>query len=297
MFKRVVLALFAVVGLLAQDAPQEGQLPKIAVLPLKGGAMSGQMTDQGETLYQMVTTMFFNLKRFDVIERSQLQAVLGESKFQNSGLVDEGSAVELGKQLGAKFVVLGNWTGTAAVQKSTNYNEKTGYQESTAYTGNINVNVRMVEVQTGKIKATFRATGAPLMAFSVGDAIATMLKEVDKKLGREIANEFPLAGIILKLISEKEFLIDLGKADGVKKGDEFVAIQRGEPIVHPRTGALIPGEKTVLAEFEITKVDERTSVVKISKNITKPTFKVGMELEQKPKEAGLGEKLGNWLRR
>jgi hypothetical protein len=299
MFKRMLLALVTVVGLFAQDAPAgEPQLPRLAVMPLKG-VFSGQMVDQGDTVYQMVATLFHKMRRFDLIERAQLQNVLGEGKFQASGLVDDASAVELGKQLGAKFVLLGSWNGNQATQRGSYTDPKTGItSQTTSYTGNLNINLRMVDVQTGKIKNTFQATGASgALTMSVADALNSIMKDVNTKLERVISNEFPLQGIILKVLNDKESMIDVGKGDGVGKGDVFLAITRGEPIVHPRTGALIPGEKTILAELEVTRVDERTSIVKVSKNIAKVAFKVGMELEQKPKEAGTLEKLGDFFRR
>lgn len=297
MLKRLFTALAAVAILGAQDpAPAEGQQQtRIAVLPLKG-SHAGHLSDQGDTVYQMVTNIFIKLKRFEVMERAQISGVLGEGKFQNSGLADESTAVELGKQLGVKYVVLGNWSGRLDVDKSHYTNAQGQYQESTRYTGQMQVNVRMVEVQSGKIKYTFTGLGKPIGIMSLGQAQESMMKDLDRKLDRAISNEFPLTGYILKAMSEKEFLIDLGKADGLKTDDEFVAIVRGESIVHPRTGALVPGEKTVVAEFKVTKVDERTSVVKLKKNEKNVPFKPGMELEQKPKEAGLLEKAGGWMR-
>jgi curli biogenesis system outer membrane secretion channel CsgG len=296
MLKKVLFAVVAVFGLYAQDPGQEPQLPRVAVMPLKA-SFSGQLVDQGDTINQMVTTAFHKLKRFELIERAQLQMVLGEGKFQGSGLVDDSSAVELGKQAGAKMVMVGSWTGNLNIQHGQTTNYKTGVTTpTTSYTGQIRVNIRMVDVQTGRIKYTFEATGQPLAAMSVGDATTSMLADVDKKFNRVVANEFPLAGIILKVISEKEFLMDVGKGDGVQKGDIFVAIKRGEDIIHPRTGARIPGEKTVLAELEVSRVDERTSVVRLSKNIAKLPFSVGMELEQKPKEASFWEKAGDMIR-
>lgn len=290
-----LMAAVATVSIALAQTPAER--PRIAVLPLKG-SMAGLMTDQGDTLYQKVTTQLLRLKRWDVIERAQMGAVMEEGKFQNSGLIDDASAVALGKQLGVQFVFLGSWTGTMTREVSTTRNADGTYNQSISFPGSVSVSLRMVDVQTGRIKATFDAKGAPMAPISVADSLASIHKDLDRKLERAIANEFPLTGTLLKVMGPKEVMMDLGTNDGIKKEDPFVIVERGEDIIHPKTGAVIKGEKRVLAELEVIRVEPDKSFLKINKLIDK-TFvpKPGMDLESAPKEAGLGEKFGSWFRR
>lgn len=296
MLKCLMLAICLAAGLMAQESAVAPAQPRIAVLPLKG-SFRGLMPDQSDSVYQVVTSLLVRLRRFEVMERAQIQAVLGEGKFQGSGLVDEGSAVELGKQLGASFVFLGSWTGHADQQVQRSITNQAGYQENTQFSANISINLRMVDVRTGRIAHTFDATGAPMIPLSVADAVKTALKEAEKRLERVVRNAYPLTCIVLKALSEKELLVDLGVADGAQKGDVFCIIRRGEDIIHPRTGERLPGEKIFLAEVEVLRVDERTSVVKVKKNDQKLTFRPGQELEQKPKEASRWEKFGDFFRK
>lgn len=294
MLKSLILAIGLVLGLPHQE-PGARQ-PRVAVLPLKG-SFRGLMPDQGDAAYQVVTSLLVRLKRFEVIERAQIQAVLGEGKFQASGLVDDASAIELGRQLGATFVLLGSWTGNADQQTQRSITNQAGYQENTHFSASISIQLRMVDVKTGRILHTFEATGAPLVPLSIADAVKTALKEAEKRLDRAVRNTYPLACIVLKSLSEKELLVDLGIGDGIQKGDLFCIFRRGEDIIHPRTGERIPGEKILLAEVEVVRVDERTSVVKIKKNEQKLPFQPGQELEQKPREPSRLEKIGDWFRR
>ena len=296
-----VLAMLFCIGLSAlgqaPDPQAAGQKPRIAVLPLRG-TRAGMMEDQGDTLYQKVTAEFLRLKRFDVIERAQMGAILREGKFQNSGLVDDASAVALGKQLGVQFVILGSWNGVMTRQVDVMTDKQGRRSESISFPGSVTTSLRMVDVQTGGIKATFEAKGAPFGGGSPSDSLASMLKDLDKKLGREISNMFPLTGCILKVLNEKEAIIDLGGDDGVKIDDPFALVLAGEDIVHPKTGKVIKGEKSVLAQLKVTRVDSDKAYVRIDKLIDRSVvLKAGMDLESMPKKAGAMESFGDFFRR
>jgi len=272
----------------AVDAAPSG-LPLIAILPLKGEGR-GQFGDQADTIYQKVTSAFFKTRRFELMERAQLAAVLGEAKFQNSGMVDDASAVALGKQLGVKFVVVGSYSGdmTHTVDRGT-YKDGKSY-ENNYYPAKVTVSLRMVNVENGRIHETFDAGGAA-KDDSGTRSISNMMNDLNRKLDREVSNKFPLAGYIIVVNSEKEAMIDLGKKAGVQRDDLFVIVERGQDIVHPVTGKIIPGKKTVLTELKVLSVDDETSIVKI--NGAKVPMKVGQVIESKPKEAGFWEKLGD----
>lgn len=284
------LSWIAPVRLSAQDAPQASSgLPLIAILPLKGEGR-GQFGDQSDAIYQKVTSAFFKTKRFEIMERAQLSAVLGEAKFQNSGVVDDASAVALGKQLGVKFVLVGSYSGDMShtVDRGT-YKDGKSY-ENNYYPAKVGVSLRMVNVENGRIQETFEAAGAA-KEDSGTRSISKMMNDVTRKLDREVSNKFPQAGYIIVVNSEKEAMIDLGKKSGVQADDYFVIVERGQDIVHPVTGKIIPGKKTVLTELKVISVDDETSIVKISG--AKVPLKVGQVIESKPKEAGFWEKLGD----
>jgi len=275
---------------LAQDAPPaEGSgKPMIAIVPLKGEGR-GQFGDQHDEMYQKATQAFFQTRRFDLMERGQLSAVLGEAKFQSSGLVDDATAVALGKQLGVKFIVLGSFNGNMSPNTEQVYNILTkDTRPATFWAGTANINLRMVNVETGKIQETFVATGTSKDA-NATKSLTELLKDLAVKLNREVSNKFPLTGFVIKLLGEKEAVIDLGSKDGVGKGDQFAVVQRGEDIVHPVTGRVIRGQKKIITELKVTSVDEETATVKITGD--KVPLKLGLGLESIPKKAGIWESL------
>lgn len=288
-FLALALVLTAVAPARAQE--EQGK-PRLAVLTLKGEGR-GTFGDQRDEIYQKVTQAFFSTKRFELMERSQLSAVLGEAKFQASGLVDDATAASLGKQLGVKFVVLGSYNGSMDRLVQTNQTPR-GPVYNTVFPAKVTLYIRMVNVESGRIVETFEATGMS-KDNNPTRGLSDVMADLSVKLNREVSNKFPVTGYLIKVLGPTEAIIDLGKKDGVAEGDKFLLVERGEDIVHPVTGKIIKGQKKVITELKVTSVDDETSTVKISGD--KVTLKVGLVLESEPKKAGFWESLGDALKK
>lgn len=279
-------------GLSLPLSAQADGKPRVAVLPLRGEGR-GTFGDQRDETYQKVTQAFLLTKRFELMERAQLSAVLGEGKLQQSGLVDDATAIALGKQLGVKFVVLGSYNGSMD-RTVESYQSKTGPVYNVFFPAKINLNLRMVNVESGRIEEAFEASGAS-KAKNPTLGLSEVMRDLAVKLNREVSNKFPVSGYLIKVINDKEAIIDLGKKDGVADGDVFLLVERGEDIVHPVTGKVIKGQKRILTELKVTTVDDETSTVKVSGS--KVPLKVGLILESVPKKAGFWESLGDSLKK
>ena len=265
--------------------------PAIAVMPLRGQAANNFGNPQDD-IYQRVTTAFFKTKRFTMIERAQLGAVLNESKIQGTVAFDDASAVALGKQVGAKIVVIGSYTANI-VRTFGQSTDKMGYVHNYEFwPADVTVSLRMVNVETGRIQDVIDAKGTS----KEGDAargVRGAMDDLAKKMEREVSNHFPITGYIIKVLDEKQAMIDLGKADGVGEGDEFLVFERGEDIIHPVSGKVIKGEKKLITEFKVLRVADDSATVKISG--TKIALKPGMALESKPKKRGFFEALNDTI--
>lgn len=108
--------------------------PKFALIPLT--------TDYGNTLVDnyvtdALTEAMFNTRKITIVERSNLQAILKEQKFQASGLVNEKTAKAIGMLAGADFVCFGTLKDLG---------------------NSITLNAKVVDVETGELCAISRAT-------------------------------------------------------------------------------------------------------------------------------------------
>lgn len=103
--------------LLPAKSNEVSQIKRVAVMPFSGR--------EGETVSRDIEASLVGVRvqdapYFSVIERSALQQVLREQSLQLTGLIDEKTAVKVGKLAGAEGVVLGNVT-TSTVQDTGYY--------------------------------------------------------------------------------------------------------------------------------------------------------------------------------
>lgn len=113
--------------------------------------------------------------KYEVMERSKMNEILKEQGFQQSGVCDDEScALEMGKLLSVKYVVLGN---IGKVGKT--------------YT----LNIRMVEVKTGKIIADV----AENHKGSIDDLLTEKIPIAAKKLSGTYKEKKRKPGIIIAI--------------------------------------------------------------------------------------------------
>lgn len=77
---------------------------QVAIIELEG---IGVTQIEAKALTQRLTSELIKLDEFMVLERSQMDKILKEQKFQHSGCVDNRCAVEIGKLLAVKFMIVG----------------------------------------------------------------------------------------------------------------------------------------------------------------------------------------------
>ena len=101
---------------------------KIAVVEFSD--LNGNITEFGMYLSEELITRLFLTRKFDVIERQLLNKVLSEQKLGITGLIDDESAITIGKLLGVDAIVSGTITDLGKSLK---------------------VNARIISTETGKV--------------------------------------------------------------------------------------------------------------------------------------------------
>ena len=111
-----VAAMVLVLGVAVQPVhAQNPDLPRVAVLDFTGLMLgsAGNSAPLGKAVSSMLITELISNPGLQVIERYQLQDLLMEQRLALSGRVDEGTAVEIGKMLGAQYMIYGQVTSIA----------------------------------------------------------------------------------------------------------------------------------------------------------------------------------------
>jgi len=108
----------------------DGKHGKVAIVPLR--ELGGGENLLGTYIAETLTNSFFDVGYRDIVERQMLDRALQELKLSLSGMIDADSAKKIGKFLHADLVVGGTMTN---------------------FTGEVSVNCRMFEVETGQVVA------------------------------------------------------------------------------------------------------------------------------------------------
>jgi hypothetical protein len=281
---RVVARIFYI-GLLATIATSQGAYAETIAI-LNSQAADPKVAAQfGRGLSDSIVNVTRKFKKFNVLERNQFSDIVKEIKFQTTSFVDDRTAVGVGQQIGAQLVGLSSFD-VASSRKV--YAGKSGSSEG--FEMNLTVSVRFVDIKSGEVvfsrKVIASATSSEPSALT-----GATLSDFERKFERELTAEYPNAGYVIKVVSPTEVILDLGKINGVAVDDSYAIYIEGEEIVHPVTGKVMKGEKTVIAEGTIASVASDVSTLKLTGS---PTAKIQVgtaKVESKPKKAGFFESL------
>ena len=222
------------VGALTYDpskVTQVGSRLSIAVLPFE---TRGQASEFEFTLMEKLITQLVNLRRFRVIERGAMDEVMNEQALGMSGMVDEETAVEVGKLAGADVIVVGT------------INIADGFGK---------VSARGIDTETAEtIVAQESQTGEPSMS---------NLESLVENVAILIYNALPLVEGYIVNADEDVIYLDIGSNAGIRKGTKCVAFREGDEIIHPITKEVLGTKVTMLGELIVTQVQEKLSTARI----------------------------------
>ena len=162
---RTVLLALALV--LAAPAPA-AVLQPVAVLPFRNLNQDGSIEWLAKGIAE---TMVSDLKRSGnvrVVERDQLDRALTELVLQGAKLAEDSTAAQVGKLVGAKTVVVGSF-------------QKAGAE--------LRINARFVEVETGVVRDTAKATGPVTKVFALQDEVVDRLLGGKKPAARPVRKD------------------------------------------------------------------------------------------------------------
>lgn len=171
-YTTVFAAALAAVALAVQDAPAQTtgeDLPTVAVFDFTGFMLgeAGNSVNLGKAVSAMLISEFTDRPGMRVIERQKLNDLLTEQKLALSGRVDESSAVEVGKLLGAQYVFYGQVSSIA---------------------DNLRMDIRAVDVETSKVVSVLKKMDKTAELLGV---VVWMADEFSKELELQPPSERP----------------------------------------------------------------------------------------------------------
>ncbi|MFH2013270.1 MAG: CsgG/HfaB family protein [Pseudomonadota bacterium] len=234
----------------------------------------------GSSASDILTTELFKTGAFIVIERAQLQKILGEQALGQSGAINPATVAEAGKILGLNAMVTGSISQFGVKTEGKDY----GVYKQKVQKAECTVDVRVVDTTTGQI--LFADSGSGIFEKKISEVLglgqrggydetmgqnalrAAITKFMDNLIQQLQSSEW--SGRIAK-VSGSTVYINAGKDVGLEIGNILKVNSLGEEIYDPQTHVLLGREEGPLkAELLVTGY--------VGENLTKATVKSGSGL-------------------
>ncbi len=226
----------------------------------------------GDGMSDMLVTTLVKSGKYRVMERAQMEKLLQEQGLGMSGVVTPQTAAQAGKMLGVELAIMGAVTefgykkvSTGGALKKIGFGGSLGKQSAT-----VAVDVRFVEVNSGEIltaenirKEKSRADVSidtrdirfdneaqfdeSLVGKATREAIDGVVKLLDEQGGGSGAWEAKVV-----MMKGAGVIINSGKEGGVKVGDVFVVVRKGEDLIDPDTGESLGSSEEELGVIQVT---------------------------------------------
>lgn len=135
---RIIVCSLACIMLLFAGSGITADKQTLAILDFES---IGSEEYLGKAVAEIIRTELVGTKKFRVAERAQIKKALSEQELQMTGAIDDESAVQIGKLLGADLIIVGS-----VVKIGTSYT----------------INSRLIDVQTGEAQLGRNVTGNDL---------------------------------------------------------------------------------------------------------------------------------------
>jgi hypothetical protein len=195
-----------------------------------------QFKQIGSVAYDNLVTSMVDQRRFSMVDRSKIDAIVREMRLSATQLTDQNATVKVGRLTAAEGIIMG-------VVKET--------------PSSIEVYARLVDVETSAIlleKDAFHE-----------DKSLTNLRFIMNGLAIKLKHGFPiLEGEILSR-QGNAFTINLGSNRLIKRGMRIIVFTE-EEMIQPETGMVLGKQTQQLAEAKVVQVYDRMSKIELIKD-------------------------------
>ncbi len=290
----ILQLIITIIVTIASDA----QLKKrVAVSRFEDRTGSGYHS-LGEGVADMLVTALVKSGKFSVIERQEIERILQEQQFGESGMVTPETAPKVGQILGAELFVVGSVSefGQKESQVSGGFGA-IGGGLSTKQARAV-VDIRLINTSTGEIIAAESEEGTESSAgisvyyenidFSnqgswdntdIGKATRKAVNGVVKLITENMA-KIPWSGKILKVNTDGTVLMKPGSEGKVEPGMKFYVFRKGEEIKDPDTGLILGAEESLVGRIQVVEDALKGKAAK-AKVIQGTDFQVGDIVREK----------------
>lgn len=261
--KTLLLALSMFVSSVFNYLQAQSEKTSVGILPFTyadGSANSQAVNSVQET----VTNAFVKTKRFNIVDRSKMDALKQEKNLQKSEDFIDGAVVQQGVALGANFLISGHLISAQAEEMVA---EDDKGNKTLTYKAKLAISLKVMDVATGQVITSEtiepKAGNSLLGAIGIGHtspqaAMSQAIKDVESEVDKFVGRNFPVTFSIVE-VQEKDkkgnatkILVAGGSAFGLKKGDKLKVVELMEMEVN---GKKIQRKKEI-GELKISNVED-----------------------------------------
>lgn len=282
-----------------------------ATVQTNSSALFGTNVDVGKGISDLLVKYLVQDGTYSVIERQQLDKILAEQNFSNSDRANPASAAKLGKILGVDAIIVGAVTQFGNDNKNQNVGGGGGnwggfgvggfsHKKSKAV---VTLDARIVNIDTAEIMAVsdghgessrssvgllggggnWHGWGGGAVDFGSSDFQQTIIGEAVKsateQLSAGLIQDAPkvqirtvvVEGLVAAVVGG-QVVLNVGKKDGVKVGDQLSIERVTMEIKDPETGKVIRRMTNPIGVVRVTDVDDVSAV---TSPVSGSDFKVG----------------------
>ena len=281
-----VLILAAVAGCSSSwNSDGKGRIrPTVAVIRFETRVASLDGWELGEGFQDVLVDQLVETNRFVVIERPDINSVLGELELQQSGVTRPENRSKTGRLKNVQYLVKGSIVDFSHVARFRSFFGLYGVAElewmGTVHWAVMGVVLQVVEVESGEvvyskmIEKYVPAMGLDMrgeykdVGFGGGLFYRTPLGKATKQVLHEAVTDIseviegrPWQARLADVNPDGKVLINGGKTRNVQLGDEYEAVSLGPIVLDPDTGDAIgrrPGK--TLGRVRVCRVHEGYSI-------------------------------------
>jgi len=285
---RVILVVAIAAGLVMPVSSSQARI-RIALWEFETNAQGSWwfMNDLGPAARNQIDTAFSENAKlselFSVVEREKLALVMKEQGLGAGGAVDPQQAAKLGKILGVRYIV------TGGIDKFAINTTRGGYGGigGSVTTADATISLRFIDTTTAERvisingMANVRKGGGVVKGASLSrEAEWGIASEVIQKASKVVADKLVGEGYLNKVsaaagqtggidarvakVDGTRVYINIGSSSGVKVGDKFTVVHRGEELVDPVTGAKLGAEEKPTGTGVVVEVQEKFAIMTVT---------------------------------
>ena len=230
----------------------------------------------GKGISDILSTELSKTNSFILLEREKLEAIMKEQTLGQTGFINEQTAPELGKLLGANAIITGSITQFGTRTETYDVILTSGKKQIATCA----VDIRIIDITTGQVSWAGSGQGEATRKFTnilgsgkaggydealEGDAFRAAIVHIMSNLVSAL-NEMQWSCSIAKVTDNKIYL-NAGRKSNLKTNQELTIYSLGEPILDPISGVEIGREETEIGSGNIISFfGEDGSIVNFKSN-------------------------------